>query len=68
MINKINKLEQLFESKNKKMQQAIQNDLLRKNKLKVRVKSLSKTTVLTIVALIGAVVFSVSFAWFLASF
>ena len=65
MTNKTNQLEQLFENKNKKMQQNIQYNLLRKNKLKVRVKSLSKTTVLTIVALIGAVVFSVSFAFLL---
>ncbi|MFK5893555.1 MAG: hypothetical protein QM504_10075 [Pseudomonadota bacterium] len=63
MINKTNQLEKLFENKNKKMEQAIQNNLLRKNNLKVKVKSLSKTTVLSIVALIGAVVFSVSFAW-----
>ena len=62
MTNKSNQLEKLFESKNKKMQQVIQNNLLKKNKFKVKVKSLSKTTVLTIVALIGAVVFSVSFA------
>ena len=62
MTNKSNQLEKLFESKNKKMEQTIQNNLLKKNKFKVKVKSLSKTTVLTIVALIGAVVFSVSFA------
>ncbi len=63
MINKQNKIEQLFASKNKKMEQTIQDNLLRKNKLKVKVKALSKTTVITLVALIGAVVFSVSFAW-----
>jgi hypothetical protein len=69
MTNKPNQLEQLFASKNNNMQQNIQNiqniqnNLLRKNILKVRVKSLSKTTVITLVALIGAVVFSVSFAW-----
>ncbi len=64
MTNKLNQLEQLFENKNKKMEQTIQENLLRKNKLKVKVKALSKTTVITLVALIGAVVFSVSFAWF----
>lgn len=66
MTNKTNQLEQLFENKNKKMQQNIQYNLLRKNKLKVRVKSLSKTTVLTIVALIGAGIFSISFALLLS--
>ena len=68
MTNKINELEQLFESKNNKMQRAVQNRLLRKNKLKVKVKSLSKTTVITLVALIGAVVFSVSFTMLLNTF
>ena len=63
MTNKSNQLEKLFENKNKKMEQTIQNNLLKKNKFKVKVKSLSKTTILTIVALIGAVIFSVSFAW-----
>ncbi len=63
MTNKPNQLEKLFENKNKKMEQTIQNNLLKKNKFKVKVKSLSKTTILTIVALIGAVIFSVSFAW-----
>ncbi len=60
MTNKPNQLEQLFESKNKKMEQTIQNNLLRKNNRKVRFKSLSKTTVLIIVALIGAIIFSLN--------
>ncbi len=68
MTNKPNQLEQLFESKNKKIQQAIQNNLLQKNKFKVKVKSLSKTTVLTIVAFIGAVVFSLSLYSLLINF
>ena len=66
MTNKSNQLEKLFESKNKKMQQVIQNNLLKKNKFKV--KSLPKTTVLTIVALIGAVVFSLSLYSLLINF
>jgi membrane protein required for beta-lactamase induction len=58
MTNKPNQLEHLFEIKNKKMEQTIQDILLRKNNRKVRVKSLSKTTVLIIVTLIGAMIFS----------
>ncbi len=60
MTNKPNQLEQLFESKNKKMEQTIQNNLLRKNNRKVKVKSLSKTAVLIIVSLIGAIIFSLN--------
>jgi len=60
MTNKPNQLEQLFESKNKKMEQAIQNSLLQKNNRKIRVKSLSKITVLTIVSLIGAIIFALN--------
>jgi len=60
MTNKPNQLEQLFESKNKKMEQTIQDNLLRKNNRKVRVKSLSKTAVLIIVSLIGSIIFSLN--------
>jgi hypothetical protein len=55
-------LNKIFAQNNKDMEQAIQGQLLRKNKVNVKVKSLSKTTVITIVALLGAAIFSVSFA------
>jgi len=62
MTNKQSQLSQLFMQSNKEMKHTIRAKLLLKNKIKTKVKSLSKTTILTLVALLGATVFSVSFA------
>lgn len=59
------KLDQLFKQDNE-MEQKIESKLLRKNKKNIKIKSLSKTTVLTIVALVGAAIFSFSFATLLS--
>jgi len=68
MTNKTSQLDKLFAQNNQDIEQVLQSRLLSKNKIKVKVKSLSKTAVLTLVALIGSVIFSISFAWLLTSF
>ena len=58
----INKLNQLFTQSTEKIKQAVHPQLLRKNKINIKVKTLSKTTILTIVALVGSAIFSISLA------